>query len=789
MRYKLSALIFVVFAASLISLGFAEACIDAQISKSSYLPQETLQLEIDADVSYDIKASDISLYRDSMKLPTEIFLAKISATKWVAWLDLPSQSGNYSIKIKGTCKTGMIQTEEKDFEVLESLALRYETFKAKIGLAFERLPIETHILAAGVLSSDEVASEALRDYTLRSDSCMESICSTKNVALTLIALKDSLIKQKMYAALEAYQNYAQGAWQLQLDSASGQTCNVTIAGNTTTLQLSSGKNFINITLASPRVEVECEKNISGKIIYAYNSVTRPFEIPKVAENKLSFALDSGCWGTGLKNSCDTESTAYALLALALTNHFDQNDSTQAAALSWLKGNILNTEEKAIVYFLTKDSALLVQILNDQALDGWWPKSTLYEPDTRATTLALFALKSTNSNDPQTLDAISKADIWLRAREPRIADEAFMLMFAFPSSEIEPVMAFWPGLIKTPSRGAFDLILSNKGATAIEVNATLLNSTTPISLPKGITKKIHFDVPIVSTLDARALFENLMLSYRSASAARVYNYNIPTLIFTEKSSQEYTGNMTANESAINASQQQVIIDTTVIGNKTADINVSLFTERFKFTEPNITIKAYTADKSSTKTITLTNALDKDLSNIEINPSITLQTLPEIIKISPSQIETLPQGGTTEITLQINPAVMPQSYKGFIQATAYYGSTPINTTIPITINITKSVTELKNCDELNGTICEETMECGVVLTEALDTDNCCVPKEECKKKTPKGRTLGLVIVAVVVIVLILVLTLLRRKPKKEMKEFLEESTKAYEKKFQRPPSISH
>ena len=182
MRYALIALI-IFFCVS--SISFANAsCISMKIAKASYLPQETLQLEVDAEVSYDFTTSDISLYRDTTKLPTALFLSKISSTKWFSWMDLPSQAGDYAIKIKGTCKDGRIYTEEKTFEVLTPLAIRYENFKAEIGNAFERLPLETHILAAGALSSDALVSEALKDYAQRSDSCLNSNCTTKNLALT-----------------------------------------------------------------------------------------------------------------------------------------------------------------------------------------------------------------------------------------------------------------------------------------------------------------------------------------------------------------------------------------------------------------------------------------------------------------------------------------------------------------------------------------------------------------------------------------------------------------------------
>ena len=118
MRYTLIALI-VFFCVC--SIGFANAsCISMEIAKASYLPQETLQLEIDADVSYGLTAQDISLYRNATKLPTAIFLSKISSAKWFAWADLPNQAGDYTLKIKGTCKDGRIYTEEKTFEVLKT---------------------------------------------------------------------------------------------------------------------------------------------------------------------------------------------------------------------------------------------------------------------------------------------------------------------------------------------------------------------------------------------------------------------------------------------------------------------------------------------------------------------------------------------------------------------------------------------------------------------------------------------------------------------------------------------
>ena len=82
----------------------------------------------------------------------------------------------------------------------------------------------------------------------------------------------------------------------------------------------------------------------------------------------------------------------------------------------------------------------------------------------------------------------------------------------------------------------------------------------------------------------------------------------------------------------------------------------------------------------------------------------------------------------------------------------------------------------------------MECENELITTVETSYCCIPAEACKEKVPAGRNIGLAIVAFLIVVLLVLFFILRKRPKKEMKTFLEEKAKEMEKqRIKRPPSI--
>lgn len=712
MRHLAILLVIVFMSISFSSL--ADACIDLKAAKASYLPGETAQIEINADVTRTITTADVAIYRNSSKLQTAVFLSKISNTKYFMWFDIPSQQGIYYVKVRGSCPE--LKTSEIAIDVQGTAGAMQAELRSAVKDRWKTLPLESHILAAGVFSEDEISSQAISDYLKRSDSCTNYNCSTKNAALTLAAFSDIQISEKMLNMLESYRN---------------------------------GKKY----------------NETNETI-----------------------LNISCWGSGQNESCSSEDTSYALLALAMKDRLELNNSKNTEAIAWLKSNAKNIEEKSILYYITKDSAILSEILGAQDSGGFW-KDNNSKADARATALALFALKNSNSS---ATSAIEKSRTWLKNQKFSLSDECFVLFFAFPLSETEPIISIWPGMIKTSSEGSFSVIVTNKGVGDVKITASLFDSNAETIIGKNSIKNMQFKMPLATTTDGRTIFSNLLIKYNEIKSTAGYSYSIPLVIFTEKGAVDQIGTTSINmtENTINGTQQQEIINgTNPLENKTTNTNASLLQEKFSFDEKNISAKAGMTDKQIYMKITLSNHLDGEITDIEMSPQISLQQN-EFVKVDPIKILSLGAGEKKNITVIINPSAgKSQTYHGYIQASGKYKGTAITSYIPVSIEIKGGGGELLSCEEQGGMICSDSdMSCAVEMTPASDNNYCCAPAEKCSKKAPAGRGIGFIIIAVVVIILIAILMIIKRRPKKEMKEFLEEKAKEYElKKTQRPSSI--
>ena len=782
----------------------ADSCINTNLARIIYLPQETVQVEIDADTIRDIFTSDIVLYRANVRIPIDIFLSKITETKYFAWFDLPSTTGEYILSVKGICKDSQIYISSREIEVKKTIASVYKNFEPKVREQWYSLSLKEHILSAGALSHTNLSSDALESYIQRTDSCLNTNCNTKLNSLSYLAFEYPLIRQKMLDAIEASQNYIKGNWKIKITSNQAQTCILNLDETHETLSLSSGTNTFDLQLggfwnkSEIAIILDCENTnaISSILNYSYKNFNKEFEMLEWEDKKRYLINNAGCWGSGLRTDCDSESTTYALLSLAMIQkqNFDLNDIKYATAISWLKENAINFEEKALVYYLTQNYTMLEEILGYQSSLGWWPKNLeLYQPDVETTSIILFTLKNSVINQtPEGIsNSIEKAEFWLLNQNLNLYKEAFMLVFAFQSKEIEPLLAFWPGVIKTQSSGTFNLILLNRGTTNIVLNTELLNSTTIIELPFDSTKNLIVNIPKVTTIDGRTISEEFIINYKSkigSESSEEHSYNIPVLIFTEKSSQEgINGTIDTSEQEVNETEQQEIVNETQTEweNKTTELNESLIQKKFKFIEKNITKSVNLNDGRFTISIRLENNLDKEVRDITLTHTFSFSG-GFVERINPSSIDKLARGEKETIKIQLFP-LTEGIYEGNIVAEGKYDSRDVSTNIPLIINVI-SYEEEENCSELGGIICAgENMICEGNTVIAEDTFACCIPPEKCEKKETPGRNIAIIIVLVLAAILIIILLILKRKPKKEMKEFLKEATKQYERRFQRPSSI--
>jgi|GEM_PF-2331574 len=796
--------IVIMFMTILCASSFVSAsCISLKLAKTSYIPQETVQVEIDASTIKDIIASDIFLYKGNVRIPVNVFFTKVSNTKYFAWFDLLPGEGDYSLKVRGNCKEGFF-VESLDFRVEPTIASKYESLKSLAKDKFSSMSIEELLFVTMALSHDEkVMEQATNAFVSRGDSCLNKNCSTFLNSLTLLAFKDGLIRQRMLDAIEASQNYVnKGAWRLYLNSTATQDCLLWINNESSNISLGAGGagqysirlDFGNVTTETITLRVECNESVNGTLNYNYKQFSKNIRmgegtiLQQILDNKGCFAKDF----SKVFVNCDKEASTYAVFALARTNKFDPNSTAHISAISWLNRNADSVEEKAVVYYLTHDSEALTWLLNSQTGSGWWPRNTSYTPDVRASSITTAVLKAyANNESPELLNSINKAEKWLLNYfgNASLKDKAIILGLAFAPSDIEPILAIWPGIIKTSSLESFNFILQNKGMHDLIINANLLNSTTEIVLNKGTTKNVKFDVPLLTTTDGRALIETLNLNYRTNISSKFFIYNVPTIIFTQKSIQEQVnGSVNASEEEINESEQEIIINETQeqTQNKTTEINQSLLA-LFRFVERNIS-KDASVGESFSVSVRLSNQMDKDLKNVRLSYTSTLILMGGSITVEPSYIEKLAKGETKTITIYFSPT-RADNYQGEIEASAEYDGQEIKAVLPVRISVVGITIESKNCSEMGGKICAGAKEnCTGNLTNSADSFSCCIPASACKKIGDKGTLVALIIIVVIIAILLIILMILKRKPKKEMKEFLEETSKVYEKRFQRPPNVS-
>lgn len=759
--------IFAILLAFVFLTNNAVACIDIITSKTYYYPYETVQAEINVNLSRELSASDISVLRQGIVLPTRVFVSKINDNKYAIWFDIPETAGNYSLRARGYCKNGNLYVKNVPFEAKTTTASRYEEIRKTI-IDLNRMSVEELILASRVLSYAQAFKDNSNSvFFARRDSCMNAECSAKLNALTLMSFENEIIRQKMIDLTEASQNYINGNWNLQINSNSVQNCNLTINSNISIINLSQGVNNYNLNFDEFKNEsainliVQCENQSSGRIIYTYKNIVKNFEL-----NNSKISIDnSGCFGNGIKNSCNSEATAYAVLALYETS--SNIADAESKAISWLERNAQTIEEKSIVYYITKNNNILSEILSMQNANGWWPQNqNNYVQNVKATSLAVFALKSANQSQT-IINSIDKAEKWLLAQRLSLNEKLFVFSFAFQPKEIEPQLAIWPGVIKT--EGKFNIILQNKGITDIYADMLLLNSSYNAVIPANDVRNIEFNIN-GSTSDGRTLFENLIINYHSEISDKNYNYAVPVIIFTQVGQEKLNGTISPGQGTINETQ---------LTNRTADINQDLI-RLFRFAEQSVSKNTSINDESIIK-IRLSNQLDKEIKNISITYSSSL--IGVLTRIEPSYIDKISAGEIKTINLYVKPT-SPLTYEGIITASGKYNSNEISTNLNLIINSESEASEAKNCSELNGKICKEDEVCDKNQISASDTLECCVGK--CSKKD-KGKSIAALIVVGVVIILLIILALLKRKPKKEMEEFLKGATQEYEKKFQRPPSI--
>ncbi len=495
-------------------------------------------------------------------------------------------------------------------------------------------------------------------------------------------------------------------------------------------------------------------------------------------SKIIIDSQNSCWGNKINNQCNSRDTAFILLALKLTGN-----SIDERALQWLKNNQINGEEKAIMVYLTGENYR--ELISGQYSNGLWMKNNNY--DFITTSLATFALKNidltklNNSQDVASIrNSISKAEQVLLEKFSYMSREekAFVLYFVFPANKIEAIVSLWPGVIKTETEKSFSLIIKNKGSTQANVMIEALSTVSTATLPLNSLKTFNFYVPLMTTPDERALFYTMKIYYDNGYGYS-NTYNLPLIIFSEKGDMNINKSLETNQTIITPEEEEELKEQNQT-NKTTESG-NLIEKPIKFQQTEIK-RDLTSTEPVSIALILENKFGKDLSNIYIQPSLTLTNF---AAVNDSFINKLSAGEKRTIIIKLTP-YQTGTYNGTIDATVkidgVYYSDSINIFADVKLSGNQNATQ-KTCSELLGKECPAGEVCSNPTVESFDTRRCCIPASSCKKQQSKSVLIGIIILGVVMVGLILFYFLVSRKKQKQMSEILEEAKTKYESKFQR------
>lgn len=754
-----------------LSTGLAQACVTLSTYKTEFLPGETMQVEINVDygkaLSRDIYSSDLFLYNSlGNQVQGSYFIIKISNTRYFAWFDVPSSAGDYILKTRAVCGASVFS--QTTFKVNRLKSIYYETLKNAASGKWSLLSLEENAIIGAALDYNETLSqEALETYFSRRDSCINTNCSSKNASLGIISFRDFSTRSQIKDLLYAYQNNLEGNWKIEYNSSESSDCQLDYGNTSHAISLFPGINnfeldFSKINGTEVLISDNCNTS-SRKLIFSYKNFNKNYSI---ANNFL--LQNKACWGNNLKNNCDAESTAYSLFALELAG-FEINDKEQA--ISWLKANAQNIDEIAILYLLDKDVDDLNKILSSQTYNGAWQKKGVN--DIRTSTTVYYALNMAENKTNNINEAMSKAKDYLEKSldNSNLAEKAHVLYYVFPN--IEPLMSIWPGVVKVKSGGSFNIILQNKGTEEIDAEITFLNSTSAINIAKNSMKNLEINVPRIETMDAGAISEPVLINYQNDIAnSGSRSYTLPVIIFTFQGTGSYNTNYTINQTPINDTSEiinETFNDPSI--NETAELNESLIKEKFYFNPDSIN-KTFLTGETVVLSAKLKNRFSSSITDVRIEKSASMQYL----VVEPSSIGELKAGEEKTINFYADPDDFGKKVDGIIMAKGKYDNQDISTLLTLNFNSNVSEEALASCSEMDGKICTENQACKNGNTKrASDTNSCCM--SSCENISPGwgGKLIAIIIVIFAVLVLIGVLLYLRKKPKKEMQNFLEEINK--------------
>lgn len=751
-------LLFVIAAVSCIPFSWA---MNIDIARSSYLPGETFQANITGEFVQPLTVNNIFFMMQGKEIGLAFYLLKISNAEYWVYVDLPQQTGNYTFAVKNVLykENGTLTgtEKEKSFEIIQTTSSLYKDISDKTTGKLQSLSAADNSLLLISLKYDNNLVLQARDALLNkkiSGECWNPSspssppCTVKDTALALFALKKISYDADASWLIDAENNLDVGLWNLVINSQSEKQCDLYVNSEKDAVNLTSGENVINLDLKSKPDDVNVIVNCSAmnaKIVHTYLGKINEFAMQKQGDSFIKTLNNKKCFGEFYRSDCNTESTAYALLAL------DALGADKSDVFEWLKKNAQTTKEKSIaLYFGYSD--MKDWLVNNQHIDGYWAKKSLVESaqqDIEATVFAVWALRKAKEND-----AAGKGEEWLKNNVyGNLSNEILSTAFVFLNDKIESILSVNPAAIKTKIGSNISILAKNKGIVDLSVSADFLpfNTKKDFSLKSGHEERIEFAV--TAKLGNKDIKENI-----SGSIEIVYNkflaarYSIPVIIIADK-------------------------------NITADFVVEVPKEHFRFLQQEINVTLMVNDKTLIP-VTVKNLAQNAVKDISISYS---RDIGYIVNITPLHIKEIDAGDEATINLVFQSQEI-DSYEGFIEASA----DGVSAILPLNITFTKNESQVninetiiteknKTCNDYNGSICEKEEQCkGTVIT--IFNERCCMGKCERKRDL---RLLGVLMILLAVFIIVIFLVIKLKKPKKEMKNVVEEIEKKYNKFAPRGP----
>jgi len=714
----------------------------------SYFSGETFQANITGEFIGSLTVNNIFFVKDGKEVGLAFYLLKISDREYWVYVDLPQQIGNYTFAVKNALyrEDGVLKGNEKEktFEIKQSITSFYKDIAEKTAGKFSSLGTESNSLALIALAYDNsLFLQAKNALLAKKDSagCWPSAsCNTKDTSLALFSLKKSSVDSDSSWLVDAQNNLDVGLWNLVITSAGDSQCEINVNSEKTLKNVTSGDNTIALDLKGESDEVSVIANCSvlnTKILHTYMGKIHEFPMQKQGDIFSATLNNKKCFGSSYRSECNSEATAYSILAL------DALGLDKSKALDWLAENAQTTKEKSIALYFGK-SELKEFLLNNQHNDGYWTRKSLIEEtsqDIESTVFAVWALSKAKEND-----AAEKGKEWLKKNiYGNLTNELLSSAFVFSNSEIESISSINPAVIKAKVNSNISVLVKNKGIVDLTASANFLpfKARKDFAVKTNGEEKIEFAIP--SKLGNKEITDNITGNIDIIlSKFLSEQYSIPVMIIADKSA---------------------------ITNFTPEVPK----EHFQFIQQEINATMLVKENNLIP-VAIKNLAPRVIKGISISYS---RDLDYILNLTSLHISEIDAGSEVVINLLFK-SQKTGNYGGFIEAS----SGGISAVLPVNITFTKNESQVKitnitavinkTCRDYNGSVCKKEEICSNSIP--LPEGRCCIGKCEGKKDL---RMLGVIMITLAVLVIAITLYAKMRKPKREMKDVMSEIENKYDK----------